>query len=363
MQHELTTPSPLLDKQGELVQVGWSRQPVLDANLEDAGFYRLRALQPLRIKRWDYYGLTTPRHYLSFTLADLGYAGQVFAYVVDLQTPGHHEETLTVPLSRGIHLPRNSTEGDSTFDNGRVRLAFQAEPSSPGRLPKPSTLGRLPKPSTLGRRVSVSWPGFGGQGLAAELSLALAPEHESMNLVIPIAGRRFYLNRKVNCLPAEGWVTYGDHRFEIEPATCLGNLDWGRGVWLYRSFWVWASASGRLPDGRTLGLNLGFGFGDTCAATENALVLDGRIHKLGEVRFDYDPADFMRPWRMVCPEGRLDLTFEPFYDRTAQTNLLVINSEVHQMFGRYSGRAVADDGEVIHLAGLVGFAEEHHARW
>jgi hypothetical protein len=348
MQHELTTPSPLLDGQGGLVQVGWSRQPLLDANLEDARFYQLRALQPLRIKRWDYYGLTTPTHYVSFTLADLGYAGQVFAYVVDLQAPGHHEETLTVPFARGIHLPRNSAEGDSTFDNGRVRMAFQAEPGS------------------LGRRLSVSWPGFGGQGLAAELTLAAQSTglgHESMNLVIPIAGRRFYFNRKVNCLPAEGWVTYGGQRFEIEPASCLGNLDWGRGVWLYRSFWVWASASGRLPDGRTLGLNLGFGFGDTSAATENALVLDGRIHKLGEVRFDYDPADFMRPWHMVCPEGRLDLTFEPFYDRTAQTNLLLITSEVHQMFGRYSGRAVADDGEVIAVEGLVGFAEQHHARW
>jgi hypothetical protein len=348
MQKELTSPSPLLDAEGNLVQVGWSRQPLLDANLESASFYRFRALQPLRIKRWDYYGLTTPTHYFSFTLADLGYAGQVFAYVVDLEAPRHHEETLTLPFGRGITLPRNSTEGTSTFDNGRVRLAFQAEEQ--------------------GRRLSVSWPGFGGQGLAAELSLALPAqrsglEHESMNLVIPIVGKRFYFNRKVNCLPAEGWAEYEGQRFEITPDTCLGNLDWGRGVWLYRSFWVWASASGTLPDGRRLGLNLGFGFGDTSAATENALVLDGRVHKLGVVRFDYDATDFMRPWRMVCPEGRLDLTFEPFYDRTARTNLVLITSEVHQMFGRYRGHAVADDGELIPVEGLVGFAEEHHARW
>jgi hypothetical protein len=343
MQQELTTPSPLLDQRGNLVQVGWSRQPLLDANLENASFYRLRALQPLRIKRWDYYGLTTPTHYFSFTLAHLGYAGQVFAYVVDLEPPRHHEETLTLPLGRGITLPRNSTEGTSTFDNGQVRMAFHTEAQD--------------------RRLSVSWPGFGSHGLAAEFTLAMPPEHESMNLVIPIAGRRFYFNRKVNCLPARGWVDYDGQRYEIEPGTCLGNLDWGRGVWLYTSFWVWASASGALPDGRRLGLNLGFGFGDTSAATENAFVLDGRVHKLGAVRFDYDPTDFMRPWRMISPEGRLDLTFEPFYDRTARTNLLVITSEVHQMFGRYHGQLVADDGEAIPVEGLVGFAEEHHARW
>jgi hypothetical protein len=36
----------------------------------------------------------------------------------------------------------------------------------------------------------------------------------------------------------------------------------GTRVWEYRSFWNWASASGYLPDGSTLGLNLGKGFGD-----------------------------------------------------------------------------------------------------
>jgi hypothetical protein len=33
------------------------------------------------------------------------------------------------------------------------------------------------------------------------------------------------------------------------------------------------------------------------------------------------------------------------------------------MFGRYSGRVVTDDGETIPVEGLVGFAEEHQARW
>ncbi|MBE0697748.1 MAG: DUF2804 family protein, partial [Anaerolineaceae bacterium] len=44
-------------------------------------------------------------------------------------------------------------------------------------------------------------------------------------------------------------------------------------------------------------------------------------------------------------------------------NLLLITSEVHQVFGRYTGSVSADDGEVIQLDGLVGFAEEHHAKW
>jgi hypothetical protein len=33
------------------------------------------------------------------------------------------------------------------------------------------------------------------------------------------------------------------------------------------------------------------------------------------------------------------------------------------MFGRYNGKAVADDGETIAIKDLIGFAEEQHARW
>jgi len=131
---------------------------------------------------------------------------------------------------------------------------------------------------------------------------------------------------------------------------------------------VWASASGFLParagaPRRTIGLNLGFGFGDTSAATENTVILDGRVHKLAQVDFTYDNRDFKKPWRMVAPDGRLDLTFTPLVERVAKTNLAIIASEVHQMFGRYQGVVGLDDGETIAIDGLIGFAEEHHARW
>jgi hypothetical protein len=184
-----------------------------------------------------------------------------------------------------------------------------------------------------------------------------------MAIVIPIGRRRFYYNRKINCMPAEGFIRYGQTVEQLLPLTSAGSLDWGRGVWEYKSFWNWASASGFLPDGRTLGLNLGCGFGDTSAATENCLVLDRRIHKLEQVRFDYTPKDYHQPWRFSDSQGRLALTFTPFKERVARTNLGIIFSEVHQMFGRYSGQVIADDGEAIAVEDLVGFAEEHHARW
>ncbi|NOX60550.1 MAG: DUF2804 domain-containing protein, partial [Chloroflexi bacterium] len=325
--------------------VGWARRPVLDCNLENARFYPavLRPLQRFRVKKWDYYGVTTPEIFFSATIADLGYAGTVFVYLVDFESKTYHEESKTIPLAGGVKLPRNSTEGESSYLGKKQKLRFWVEENA--------------------RRVQVAWMGFEGETLEADITFAHPPDHESTVIVIPIGKKRFYYNRKINAMPASGYVKVGFRQFRFEPQTALGNLDWGRGVWEYESFWVWASASGRLADGRTVGLNMGYGFGDDRAATENTLLLDGRIHKLGRVDIRYNPRDFMSPWWMVSEDGRVNLHFHPILERVARTPLVIIDSEVHQMFGRYQGQVVADDGEVIAIDGLIGWAEEHRALW
>ena len=344
-QREITNPSPLLTPDGSLAQVGWARGPMWDCNLENARFYPtlLRPLQRFRVKKWDYYGVTTPEIFFSATIADLGYAGTVFVYLVDFARKTYHEESKTIPLAAGVKLPRNSAEGESSYLGKKQKLRFWVEEGA--------------------RRVQVAWMGFGRETLEADITLAHPSDHESMVIVIPIGDRRFYYNRKINAMPASGYVKVGYQRFDFDPQTALGNLDWGRGVWEYESFWVWASASGRLADGRVVGLNFGFGFGDDRAATENALLLGGRIHKLGRVDIRYNPRDFMSPWWMISEDGRVNLHFHPFLERVARTPLVIIDSEVHQMFGRYQGQVAADDGEIIAIDGLIGWAEEHRALW
>lgn len=344
MQTELTRPSPLLNPDGSLAQVGWARQPLLDCNLEAARFHALHTFQRFRIKRWDYYAVFSPTRFFSATIADLGYAGNIFVYTLDLETCELHEEGLVIPLGKGVDLPRNSTKGDSHFENEKVSLTFSLRPEE--------------------RHLSVSWPGFHeGAGIQAEITLTCPAECESMNIVIPIGRKRFYYNRKINSLPASGWIKYSDTTEVLNSKNCAGSLDWGRGAWEYKSSWNWASSSSFLPDGRAVGINLGCGFGDLSKAGENALILDNSIHKLELVKFDYISGDYMKPWKFTDAEGRLDLVFTPFIDRIAKTNLGIIYSEVHQMFGRYNGIAVTDDGETIQIKELIGFAEEHHARW
>jgi len=342
-QQRLKGPGKLLDGRGNLTSTGWATMPLLECNLEDSHFYTLRFLQWSRIKIWDYYAITTPTHFFSFTISNVGYLGMVFAYIIEFATGKFVEQTLTLPFAAGVELSRGSAGGVCRYRKDGIGLLFE------------TTTGK--------RHISVRWPGFGGSALNAELDIAEPKGHESLNIVIPIAKKRFYYNRKINCMPASGWVNFGGKRFKITPDRCLANLDWGRGVWEYDSFWVWASASGFLTDRRTIGLNFGYGFGDNSAATENCFILDGKIHKLGQVAFTYDNQDFKSPWRMDSPDGRLALSFAPFFERVAKTDALVLKSEVHQMFGKYSGWLVTYTGEKIEIRDLIGWAEEHNAKW
>ena len=81
------------------------------------------------------------------------------------------------------------------------------------------------------------------------------------------------------------------------------------------------------------------------------------------IDFTFDPQDYKKPWKMVSPDGRLDLVFTPFFERVAKTNAVILKSEVHQMFGRYNGWVVSDEGEKMEVKDLIGWAEEHYAKW
>ena len=57
------------------------------------------------------------------------------------------------------------------------------------------------------------------------------------------------------------------------------------------------------------------------------------------------------------------MDFAPILDRCANINLGIICSDQHQVFGRFTGRAVLDSGREITIRQFPGFAEKVHNRW
>ena len=188
---------------------------------------------------------------------------------------------------------------------------------------------------------------------------------DSMVIATPFnKDKHFYYNQKINCLKAKGYAKFGEDIYSLDD--CYGVLDWGRGVWTYSNTWYWSSMSGQY-NGKIIGFNLGYGFGDTSNASENVFFYEDKAYKLEDVNFNI-PNDgtkkinYMEPWHFTSKDGKIDMIFTPIIDRFAALDVLVLKSIQHQVFGKFSG-SIEVNGEKIEFKDMLGFAEKVRNCW
>ena len=68
----------------------------------------------------------------------------------------------------------------------------------------------------------------------------------------------------------------------------------------------------------------------------------------------------MKPWHVTDDESRLDLEFVPLVDRCDLTDVKLVLTDQHQVFGTFSGHVILDDGTKLQVKDLKGFAEAVH---
>ncbi|MFG3191226.1 DUF2804 domain-containing protein [Streptomyces omiyaensis] len=321
---ELTSPVDLCLPDGRLnpASVGWTRRPLHLANLRGWG----------RTKRWEYWGVVTPDHVVGLVASSLDYAGVHGLYVLERATGRETTVDAVVPLARGVRFPARSGEGEVSVRGGGLEVTIRQRPD--------------------GSSIRAA-----GGGVRLDVEVPLPEGHESLGVVVPWSRTRFQYTVKDVGRPVHGTLTVRGRTHEVGGAGSFAVLDHGRGRWPYAMTWNWAA--GAAP-GRAI--QLGGKWTAGTGVTENALFVDGRLHKIGEeLRWSYDRSDWLRPWRIRGE--RVEVRFRPFHERVARTNLGVVAGETHQCFGHFSGRALTDDGTETSLDGLVGWAEEARNRW
>ncbi|MDR3552641.1 MAG: DUF2804 domain-containing protein [Clostridia bacterium] len=344
MQRRMVEPQPLLDENGHLNQTGYATKLLLT--------YDRRAVKAsrLRIKEWDYYLISNGDYALALTIADNSYMGLASVTLLDFRLPRQTSagNMTLLPLGK-TGFPSSSESGDVKFQGKKMKLEFLNDGAA--------------------RHLLCEVKDFADhQDLRADITLTDAPA-ETMVIATPFkeSPKAFYYNQKTNCLRAAGSITCGSAEYIFRKSDSFAVLDWGRGVWAYRNMWYWGSGSG-MADGKTFGFNIGYGFGDTSAASENMLFYDGKASKLDQVTFvipkkENGQDDFLRPWVFTSNDGRFEMDFVPILDRSSNDNLLIIASDQHQVFGRYTGKAVLDDGQEIRIRDFPGFAEKVRNKW
>ena len=344
MQHEITAPAPLLNDDGSLFEAGYAKYPILvyDRSQIKAG--------KMRIKEWDYYLIYNDRYAVALTCDDNSYMGMMSVSFIDFEHKTEITKSAIIPLTNGrIKLPASSESGDIVYESRKVSLSFTHEEE--------------------GRRLRVRFKKFKDkQDFECDFLLTEEPR-DSMVIATPFAEKKtaFYYNQKIVAMRASGTVWHDRKKFKFTPGNSFGLLDWGRGVWTYDNTWYWGAGQG-MVNGHKFGFNIGCGFGDTSAASENMLFYDGVAHKLEGVEFvipkdENGKEQYESPWRFTSTDGRFEMDFAPIIDRKAKISLGVIMSDQHQVFGRFTGRAVLDDGRIIELKDFIGFAEKVRNKW
>ncbi len=333
-EREIFSPVDLCDGRGNLnpQAVGWSRQPLVRANL---------SRHWPRKKRWNFWNWIEPGFVFSVTMAELDYASLFGTFFIDFSTgevssgtwlgrPGRFD--MPEYESQAVAHHSRAIDYQNVIDGAMRRVRFRATPQK-------------------------------GAELEAELTIEIPDGQESLNVVVPWSSRRFQLNSKHNTLPTSGRICVGEQSYELDPQRCHAVQDWGRGMWPRRSFWNWGVCTG-VQDGRRVGVNVGAKWTGGTGSNENGIFLDGRLYKVMEdLCWDYDPADDGACWYVRSQHSdAIDLTLTPVFPHRSHTNAGIISTAGICSFGTWTGRVCAG-GETVDIDGLPGWAEEFSHRW
>ena len=338
--HEVTSVQPLLDANGNIREPGWSRKML---QVYDRSHIKAPSF---RIKEWDYYLiLSDDKSFgVAMTISDDGYIGLQSVTLFDFEKQWEHTETIlnAFPLGK-LKLPNSSSKGNTIYKDKRLNMEFLV---SEGKRQLKCDFKKF----------------FEGKTFTCDITLE-QPDMDSMVIATPWDKKgAFYYNQKINCMRASGKATFDGKDYVFNPETDFGTLDWGRGVWTYDNTWYWGSGN-TVVNGKPFGFNIGYGFGNTTAASENVLFYDGKAHKLDDVTFHIPEDSYMKPWKFSSSDGRFEMDFEPILDRAAKIDLKVIITDQHQVFGKLSGKAILDDGTVLEVKDMLMFAEKVHNRY
>ena len=340
MQHKLSN-GPLLDEKGNLNEAGYAFSLVKNYQRKD-----IKGLK-WRIKEWDYYFISDDEYGVALTIDDNSYMGMASVSVLDFKNKREYTKSYIVWFTFGkVGFPSSSNNGDVSIKNKNFDMLFVNKNGQRHLICKLKNLTK-------------------GNDFECDIKLE-ATNEGSMVIATPFKKKKhFYYNQKINLLNASGSFRFGNLNHKLGEKS-LGVLDWGRGVWTYKNTWYWSSLNANYK-GHNIGFNLGYGFGDTSAASENMFFYDEKAYKLEDVVFNIpkdknNKLDFVSPWTFTSKSGDINLVFNPIIDRYANTNALIIQSKQHQVFGYFSGSIIVE-GKKIDFENLLGFAEMVTNRW
>ncbi len=337
--------STLVDAAGR-VRFGLFAEPIQHVNHRDFvwtdpfGRPRGRLARHVGFKQFQFLGGLSEGLVFGCAVADLKWVATAFVYAYAPETRRLGAVSRQSLFARAARFDQHPESGTTTFAAGGTRIRMEAAPA------------------TRTRQLVVEDARIVIDAVFSEADPPLTP----LCICTRAGVNGWVYARKTAGQRVTGTLRWDGRTHDLGALDVRGHHDWSAGYMRRQTFWNWGCLAGRTGDGRVVGLNVSCGVNET-SFTENGFWLDGQLHKLDTVHFEYDRRDLLHPWRLTSFDGRLALDFQPENRHSERANVGLLATDFHQVVGRYRGRLDTAAGERVDVDGLLGYAEHHYTKW
>jgi hypothetical protein len=295
-------------------------------------------------KQFQYFGAVGTDLIFGCAFADIRYIGACFAYVFRPSDGAMRTWQYKTPLAMGLNMSDRTDNGSSTFKLGS------------------KSASQLYSINAEGIRTKTLEIDFGAS-LKVSASMTEPSDYQTLAQCTPCAVNGWIYAQKTAALPVSGHIKSELGDFDLDGLECFGHHDLSAGFMRRETFWNWACISAPATSQReALGLNVSWGVNET-GYSENCLWIGSRCHKLPQVQFYFDRDQLMSPWNIRSQDERVILSFESIGKHSEVLNLGLLATNFHQIFGRFTGYVIDEDGHKHEIKECYGFVEDQFSRW
>jgi hypothetical protein len=165
------------------------------------------------------------------------------------------------------------------------------------------------------------------------------------------------------------------------PSTdCYGHYDYGRGVFFYKTNWIWSFAQGKAtkmvegqqPETVKFAINLGGGMGEPSLTKsgEDHIKVNDKVINMNSSELKYDPLNYMNGFIIQTTDkfkergtNQMDLVFTSQFQELLHSNYLVVAGNLDYVWGKFDGYVIDDEGNKIIIKDLPGIMEFMKLKW
>ncbi len=288
----------------------------------------------MRFNQFQFIGLSGDDFILGVAIVNLKWVSNCFIYVYQPSTNTFKEFSWLKPFAISTHTNQEPNQGHWWFKSGHNRVDIHCDKQQ--------------------RHLKIDC------GNDLHVDVIIDESQQPLDVCCRAGYNGWVYTQKNTALPITGHIHWQGQ--DIATSDLLGSVDWSCGYMRRETFWHWASLSHKTASGDVVGFNLAAGVNET-SYTENALWINGKQIKLDRAEFIFNRKNRMQAWQINTSDGHIDLRFEPAGERKEKINAGFIASNFTQVFGRFYGKVVDEDGRTILIEGANGFCEDHFAKW